>query len=152
MQYLSRGLWVSDIDTLAENSIPDDVNTIISVCQDTCRDNITDDVSYEQVQLADDQQSAQRWGGQANYKTFEKAVDAVLNALNDGDVLVHCHRGRNRSIAVCATTLAMKYNTDFDSVLTHVTGVRSEYSDVTACPNELMRSYGHKYVWANSSA
>jgi protein-tyrosine phosphatase len=149
MQYLAHGLWITDIDTVAEQPLPSGVTAIVSVCQDTCIANVSSDVTYEHVRLADDPTSAQRWGGASNYKKFENAADTVYETLQSDQTVVHCHAGRNRSVAVCAAVLARENKVGYDTMLGYVCNARRESGDVEPNPNELMQSYGHRYVWAH---
>ena len=107
MDSVHRRLWVTDIDT-AQSHDTSKFDTVVSVCQDTCEDNISDETNYYHYPLADDCESKENWGGVFEYDTFSDAVYEVVQALMEGQtVLVHCHKGRNRSVSVCIGVYAI---------------------------------------------
>lgn len=105
MNEVMEDLWIADIETVETRGLTI-FDTVVSVCQDTADDNVSDDTPYLHVSLADDERSAEMWGGSIAYEDFEKAVNTVREAMDDGTVLVHCHAGQNRSAAVCAAVVA----------------------------------------------
>lgn len=135
-------LWVSDIDTVAQSSVPDEIDTVVSVCQDETFDNISDSCRQAHFRLADDRRSAERWGGSWEYQMFERAADFVREAVtNDERVLVHCHKGRNRSVAVCAAVMGSIDGMDFETALTIIRAVRP-----IAGPNGVMQGHAKRYM------
>jgi protein-tyrosine phosphatase len=135
-------LWVSDIGTVAQSSLPAQIDTVVSVCQDETFDNISDDCRQAHFRLAADRRSAERWGGEWQYEMFERAADFVHEAVsNDECVLVHCHKGRNRSVAVCAAVMGSMQGIDFETALTIIRAVRP-----IAGPNGVMQGHAERYI------
>lgn len=142
MDKITQNLWITDIETLSTEST-DRFDVVVSVCQDTVGENVG--CQYEHVTLADDHESAEKWGGSCSYGTFREAVDVTLHHLRLGKtVLVHCHKGRNRSASVCTATLACARNCPYEIAFEVVKDAR-----VIASPNEIMRKHGVRYVDEN---
>jgi protein-tyrosine phosphatase len=143
MDQITDQLWISDIQSVSESST-DHFDVVISTCQDTVEANVG--CRYSHVPLADDIESEDEWGGDFSYRTFKEAVDKILSSLYNGDtVLVHCHRGRNRSVATSAAALAVYRGTTFIRELHSI-----QFYRPIADPNHIMRGYGKFYV-ANES-
>jgi len=86
----------------------------------------------------------QRWGGSCGYDLFERAATGVVAALDVDEidrVLVHCHRGRNRSAAICAAALAAHRDESLSCALTQVCDARTVFD-----PNDLMVSHARRFV------
>lgn len=138
------GLYISDIDTVAEESLPDGTDTVISTCQDTVRDNVPSEISYRHHTLADDMQSVERWGGSCDYPTFARAATDIKSALQRGEtVVVHCHKGRNRSVATSAAAIGVVEGDAPSEII-----VRIQQHREIADPNDLMRSHAETYCRA----
>ena len=110
-------------------------------------DNVSDNVPYAHFQLADDRESERNWGGSADYETFEQAVDWLrehhTDRFNDQTTLVHCHNGKNRSVAVTAAYIAAE-NKPVVAVDDAIRMIQTNRP--IADPNELMRSHAKRYV------
>jgi protein-tyrosine phosphatase len=125
-------LHIASIDEVAESSTSQ-FDTVVSVCQDTVEANVsaglaadTDSDSaeseevgcpYHHIALADGRESQRNWGGSIEYKDFVRAAETVIASVQDGTTLVHCHKGRNRSAAVCAAVIATHYEHTFDAAV-----------------------------------
>ena len=141
MNHIDHGLWVSDIETVRTEPTQR-FDLVVSVCQDTCQDNVG--CTYMHYELADDDVSEDNWGGSCDYEMFRRAVVAVVKALDDDfleDILVHCHKGRNRSVAVCVAALAVYENTGHDAAFGKVGAARK-----CPNPNDLMKSHVKRYI------
>lgn len=113
MDRVWAGLYVASIDEVRENPTGR-FDAVVSVCQDTCHDNLSEHTEHANVPLADDCGSEYRWGGEFSYQRFDEAVNEVVRHLFDGDTtLVHCHKGKNRSIAVAIAAYAIWRGTTF---------------------------------------
>lgn len=100
MNQVCTQLTIASIDEV-ESHPTGDYDAILSVCQDRCDDNVGDDVAYEQYPLADGCDSQRNWGGEYSFQMFEDAVKQLVQALyDDKRVLIHCHKGRNRSVSI----------------------------------------------------
>lgn len=117
---------------------------VISVCQDIVRQNVSDETPYEHFMLADDEESRDNWGGSHGYPLFARAAESVVEALEAAaveNVLVHCHRGRNRSAAVCAAALAVYEDSTYVDAYNRVQAARPMVN-----PNETMREHAERFV------
>lgn len=104
MNQITPQLRISDIDSVRQQPI--DVDIVISVCQESVGDNISNSTEYHQVALEDG--DSEYVNGCNCYDCFEEAVETTLRAVERGRTLVHCHRGRSRSAAVCIATIAIR--------------------------------------------
>lgn len=110
MNKIIDNLWITDIQTVAEEST-EQFDMVISVCQDKAADNVS--VPYVHFPLADGPDDS-RWGGDYSYGFFAAIVDFVVDQYNCGSkLLVHCHRGRSRSAAVCICTIGELLDSSF---------------------------------------
>jgi len=66
---------------------------------------------------------------------------AALDVDEIDRVLVHCHRGRNRSAAICAAALAAHRDESLSCALTQVCDARTVFD-----PNDLMVSHARRFV------
>jgi len=141
MDEITDRLWISDIDTVRENSISSAVDVVISTCQDEVSDAV--DRPYEHFEMADGRQDEA--GGDHSYEFFEHTVDCVREQVRAGQTtLVHCHLGISRSSAVCAATIAAERDISFSEALETVKDAHP-----SADPNEDLRSHGSAYQSAN---
>jgi predicted protein tyrosine phosphatase len=135
-------LWVTDIDgvALCDTSRFD---RVVSVCQDERAENVG--CRYDHHALADDAESERNWGGSATYSAFANAVRTVVDALVASEtVLVHCHSGKNRSVAISATALAVADDGSpdtFDDCVWEIKDARP-----IANPNEHQSRHGRRFV------
>jgi protein-tyrosine phosphatase len=139
--HIGYGLYISDIDSIP-TSPNRNLDLVVSVCQDTVEDNVG--CVYQHYPLADDPESQQNWGGSYHYDEFSAAADAVYDALchpHIENVLVHCHKGRNRSAAVCAAALGRYAACPYHHALSLVEDARP-----IADPNEIMASHARHYI------
>jgi predicted protein tyrosine phosphatase len=147
MDEIASGVYVTAIDTIRNTSLQD-VDAIVTTCQDGIHDHVPDDCAYTHVNMADDRESADNWGGSYSFSTFREAADAVYRHLCDfGDsegtsdsadsttplvesdddietIVVHCHRGRNRSVSVVTAALARYEDRPVSDVLFDVYDAR----------------------------
>lgn len=140
-QIADSGLWVGDIDALYQNPT-DHFDLVVSVCQDTAGENVGCD--YVHYPLADDEHSVRNWGGTTDYRVFSAAVDTVSAAVESDEyenVLVHCHSGQNRSVAVCAAVIATRFGNGYEFGKMVVEDARP-----IANPNETMESHARRYI------
>ena len=141
MDEITDRLWISDIDTVRENSISSAVDVVVSTCQDEVSDAV--DRPYEHFEMADGRQDEN--GGDHSYECFERTVDYVRQQVQAGrTTLIHCHLGISRSSAVCAATMAAERDISFDEALETVRDARPIVD-----PNEDLQSHGRAYQSAD---
>lgn len=139
MNQITDTLWISDIQSVAESSTSG-FDVVVSVCQDCVRDNVG--TPYFQFPLADDAESQRNWGGTTEYSEFERAAWWVLwSVFGGGQTLVHCHRGRNRSAAVCTAVLAVREHRGYVSAFEDVREARP-----IADPASLMETHARRFI------
>lgn len=106
MTLVHQQIHVTDITLVREGHTPDDVDRIVTVCQEDVTDHIPTAVAYEWYQMSDGPHSG--YGGVHSYRLFEMAAASVLRALEAGEtILVHCHVGKSRSVSVAAAAIAV---------------------------------------------
>jgi len=140
-------VWLTDIDTVrfADKS---QFDQILTVCQDCIYDNVSEDTEYHCFNIADDEESAENWGGSYHYETFEKAALTLLRGLQDDSIsasLIHCHKGRNRSVAVCAAAMGCYYDITYGEAYERIREARS-----IANPNYIMQQHAVRFITEHS--
>lgn len=80
---------------------------VITVCQDSIEDNISDEQTYSHYCMSDGGiRVEEKYGGSCEYELFAEAADELHEALADGEtVLIHCHAGQSRSVSVATAAL-----------------------------------------------
>jgi len=142
--HITDGIHVGQIEAVAES--PTDYGAILSVCQDTRYENVPDGVRYWHTSMADDLESQRNWGGSCDYSSFAEAVEKLASLHKHHDsVLVHCHKGRNRSVAVTAAYIA----TQMPSLSSRGAIQLIQDKRPIADPNSLMRYWANRYVTRN---
>lgn len=143
IDHIDHGLHISSIRSVQSHGTGH-IDFVISVCQDVCRQNVSDETPYKHFALADDEQSVERWGGTHAYATFRHAAETALMALRSvafENVLVHCHVGKNRSAAVCTAALATYEESTYTEAFETVQRARPMVN-----PNHLMRSHAIRFI------
>lgn len=81
---------------------------VMTVCQERIDDNLPEDMDYSFYCMSDGEPSTEaKYGGSCDYDLFEAAANELYQALAEGEtVLIHCHAGRSRSVAVATAALA----------------------------------------------
>lgn len=132
-------LSITDIQTARETDTTQ-FDRVVTVCQDSVEDNVG--CAYDWFNLADGPHSVQAHGGRCDYDAFKEAADAVLAALEDGEVvLVHCHAGLSRAPSVSAAALAVYTDTDYHGVFGLV-GKRRPLIH----PDETLKNHVEQYI------
>lgn len=137
---ISNNLYVGDIDD-ARNGDVSEFDAIVTVCQDGCSDNISEDCEYSHFELRDGPYDS--YGrGEFSYDLFEDAVDTVLShRIRRQKVLVHCHAGVSRSAAVTTAALAVLENLTWNEAFEKVENARPNVN-----PNGNLVEFGERYV------
>jgi protein-tyrosine phosphatase len=132
-------LCISDIREAREGGTRQ-FDRVMTVCQDSIEDNVSKTCDYSWYNMSDGE--ADGWGGSSDYSLFEQAADELHDALLDGEsVLIHCHRGRSRSVSVTVAALGrildVPRHESFDTV---------EYYRPQAHPDKLLMEYASRYI------
>jgi protein-tyrosine phosphatase len=99
----SGELHITDIHEAVEKETKS-FDRIITVCQDSIDDNISDKQKYNYFCMSDGPDDSHH--GDHSYEMFSNAADTVWRALYDGEtVLIHCHKGQSRSVSVSVAAL-----------------------------------------------
>jgi hypothetical protein len=140
MDAVTDQLYISDIDT-ARNTSLQQFDAIVTTCQDDIEDHVPDGCDYSFFNMADDEASAETYGGSYEYSTFYRAAETIYCHLENDDVtLVHCHVGANRSVSTAAAALARHNDWDVSQAYNAIYDVR----DIIA-PNDTMLGHAIKY-------
>jgi predicted protein tyrosine phosphatase len=83
------------------------LDRVISVCQDSIEDNVSDEQVYSHYNMSDGRSEVEeQYGGSCEYRLFHEAADELYEALDDGEsVLIHCHQGISRSVSVATAAI-----------------------------------------------
>jgi protein-tyrosine phosphatase len=105
---------------------------------------VSADTEYRCFNIADDAESADNWGGSFHYPEFAEAAQTLLNGLRDDLIstsLIHCHRGRNRSVAVCAAAMGCYYGITYGEAYERIRDARG-----IANPNYIMQQHSIRFI------
>lgn len=120
------------------------LDRVITVCQDSIEDNVSDEQAYTHYNMSDGDSSVeQQYGGSCEYSLFHEAADELYEALADGEsVLIHCHVGRSRSVSVATAALGRLLDISredaFDLIHT--------YRIVDGYPERLLMEHASDYI------
>jgi len=80
---------------------------VITTCQDSIEDNVSDDIWYSHYCMSDGRPEVEeQYGGSCEYELFAEAAQELYGALAEGEtVLIHCHAGQSRSVSVAVAAL-----------------------------------------------
>lgn len=139
MNQITDHLWVSDIQTVREGSTAM-FDRVVTVCQESVEENVG--CAYECYTLADGPHSVGRYGGECSYELFSEAAGAVVDALDDGDiVLVHCHMGRSRAPSVAAAALGVHEDRTYHGAF----GIVGQHRPQTN-PDDTLKAFARQYI------
>lgn len=99
-------LYITDI-TQARTMAKDSFDRVITTCQDSIEDNVSDSIEYSYYCMSDGRVEVEdKYGGSCEYELFAEAAQELYHALADGEtVLIHCHAGQSRSVSVATAAL-----------------------------------------------
>lgn len=144
MNQITDRLWISDISTVRQQSVPTDA--VVTVCQDSVEDNVG--CYYHHFNMADGEIDI--YGGDCSYELFEEAVDTVVWHVESGrSVLVHCHAGMSRSAAVCIAVVGAVEEMHYADAYDTVAEARPMID-----PNAVLVGHVHEYLgtWSDLGA
>jgi protein-tyrosine phosphatase len=138
MDKVHNQLYISDIVSVREQSIPGEVDAVINVCQDDTSDNVG--VAYCHFPLSDGE--TDMYGGDSSYEGFETAADEILERLESGEtLLVHCHMGHSRSVATSIAAVAVYEDSNWYDVYDVF---KSERPGIH--PNMQLQDYARQFI------
>lgn len=93
--------------TEARTMAKDGFDRVITTCQDSIEDNVSDKIEYSHYNMSDGRAEAEdKYGGSCEYELFEEAAQELYTALaQEETVLIHCHHGTSRSVSVATAAL-----------------------------------------------
>ncbi len=111
------------------------LDRVITVCQDSIEDNVSDNIEYSHYCMSDGRTEVEeKYGGSCEYELFEEAANELYHALADGEtVLIHCHAGKSRSVSVATAALGRLLDLTRSEALdlVHYYRATSHYPDMT---------------------
>lgn len=113
MTQIWHRLWIGglvDADGLAEEN-PCGINTVISLCEE-CVASKRRDVNYVHVSIMDEQPIP--------VGKFDAVMDAIMENIRWGTVLLHCGAGISRAPAMTAAYMHLVGFMNFDSALAQI--------------------------------
>jgi protein-tyrosine phosphatase len=135
----SGELYISGIVAVREEPTSH-LDSVITVCQDSVEDNISDEQNYAQFCMADGPHNS--YGGDHSYEMFAAAADTLYEALASGDsVLIHCHIGQSRSVSVAVAALGRLLDIPRHEAYDIVKNYRPQ-----AHPDKLLMGHASTYI------
>lgn len=138
MDKVYDNLWIGSISDAQTEPLDEyNINAVVTVCQDSVEDNIGCDYYYYNMSDGPDN----KYGGDHSYNMYKNATDKLYHLLVDGScVLIHCHKGRSRSVSVAIGALCRIENINPDSALDLIKENR-EIAD----PDDLLLKHSRRY-------
>jgi atypical dual specificity phosphatase len=138
MNQVHDQLYIANITAAREEPTPDDVDAVISVCQDEISDNIGR--RYHHFNMSDGPQNG--YGGDHSYEMFEEAALTILAYLErEGTVLVHCHAGQSRSASTSIAALGVLEGVDYHEMYDRVEEHRPQIH-----PDSLLEQHAQQFI------
>lgn len=135
---ITSNLYITDIDS-ARNGPTSSFDVVITICQDNIEDNVG--CEYHHFPLSDGEPQGLN-PGVFTYELFKEAVETTVEELEKSkDILLHCHAGANRSVAVGAVALAEVGDERLDNVLWKIKKARP-----LANPSRQLMDWGWRYL------
>lgn len=136
----SGELYISNI-TSAIQEPTGQFDRIITVCQNSIEDNVSDEQEYSFYCLSDGNNDYHE--GECTYELFEQATEELYEALSDGEtVLIHCHAGQSRSVSVATAALGQLLELSRSDALELV----HYYRPVHQYPEMILMDFAKEYI------
>jgi len=120
---------------------------VITVCQDSIEDNVSSETTYNHYCMSDGGVAEEQYGGSCEYELFAEAADELYNALSDNEtVLIHCHHGTSRSIAVATAALGRLLEKPRSEALDEI----HYYRPRSSYPDSLLMDHTNRYIHSNT--
>lgn len=135
IEYEGAGeLHICDID-VARRTETTGFDRVMTVCRHSIEDNVSEEQNYSWHPMPD--------SNDAEYQSFEAAADELYTALANGErVLIHCHLGVSRSVAISTAALGRLLSLGRSDALDIV----RRYRPVDLYPHEQMMAFAHQYI------
>lgn len=132
-------LYITNITAARTEELPDDVDVVMTVCQDSIEDHIPESVGYRFFEMADGNYDGR---GRCDYEFFTDAADTLLGLLVQGKtVLIHCHAGQSRSASVGIAALAQYEDVSYREMYRQVDEARPQIH-----PASVLEAHAQKYL------
>jgi protein-tyrosine phosphatase len=119
----------------------DDLDRVITVCQDSIKDNVPESVEYSFYCMSDG--PANEYGGNHSYAMFAEAADELYEALTtDETVLIHCHAGQSRSVSVATAVVGRMLDLSRSDALDLI----HRYRITQHYPDRLLMDHASQYI------
>lgn len=137
-------LYISDIESIWTGTT-DHADHVVTVCQSSVKDNIPSDQPYSYYCMSDGPHDSR---GESTYELFERAATDVWNSLRDGNtVILHCHMGQSRSVAIGVAALGRLLDIPRHESFGLIKDSRSQ-----AHPDQLLMGHAATYIEQYSSS
>jgi len=135
----SGELYISGIRSACEDET-NHLDMVVTVCQDSIEDNVSDEQEYHHFCMADGPHNA--YGGDCSYEMFRRASNVLWRALHQGEtVLIHCHMGQSRSVSVAVAALGRLLDINRTDAYDLVQHYRPQ-----AHPDQLLMGHASTYI------
>lgn len=141
MNQITPQLTIASLEDVREGSL-DNPDLVVGVCQDSAEDNVG--CEYVHTPLRSSPMS-NYLRGTCDYDTFCAGVDPVVDALSAGDsVVIHCHKGEHRSVAVAIAALSVAHGWPYEMAAEAVTQAHPD-----ARFDQIMTAFATTYAISN---
>lgn len=135
---------ITEARTMAKTSF----DRVITTCQDSIEDNVSDSIEYSHYCMSDGRPEVEeQYGGSCEYELFAEAAQELYTALAEGEtVLIHCHQGTSRSVSVATAALGRLLEEPRSEALT----VIHYYRPRNSYPDSLLMDHANKYIHSHT--
>lgn len=117
---------------------------VITVCQESIEDNVSDQMEYSFYCMSDGDPIVEgKYGGSCEYQLFKEAAQELYQALTDNEtVLIHCHSGESRSVSVAVAALGQLLSLHRSEAMDLV----HHYRPTSQYPDMLLMEHATEYI------
>jgi protein-tyrosine phosphatase len=139
MDRITDSVWIGDISDAQTESMSDyGITKVITVCQDSVKDNIG--CGYSHYNMSDGPDN--KYGGRHDYEYFKSATEELLDSLREGNkTLIHCHKGQSRSASVLIAALGEFKSMSYTEAEEYVSSRRPQIN-----PDEILVKHAKNYI------
>lgn len=140
MTQINEQLHITAIQE-ARDMNKDDLDRVVTVCQDGIADHVPTACNYDVFRLADGRPREGKHGS-SSYKLFAAAARSIEEALrNDEEILVHCHAGISRSGSASIAALASIHDKSYEEAFEAVRERREKVN-----PHPYLEGLARRYI------